>query len=37
MPTLSVIVPVYNQAQSIAENIKIIRERIASGLDSPPS
>jgi glycosyltransferase involved in cell wall biosynthesis len=36
MPTLSVIVPVYNQAQSIAENIKIIRQRIASGLDAPP-
>ena len=29
---LSVVVPVYNQADSIAENIEVIRESVAAGL-----
>jgi glycosyltransferase involved in cell wall biosynthesis len=34
-PVLSVIVPVYDQAGVIAENVRTIRERIAGGLDEP--
>ena len=34
-PTLSVIVPVYDQAGVIAENVRTIRERIAAGYDEP--
>jgi len=34
-PTLSVIVPVYDQAGVIAENVRAIRERIAAGFDEP--
>ena len=34
-PALSVIVPVYDQAGVIAENVRTIRERIAAGFDEP--
>lgn len=34
-PTLSVIVPVFNQASSIVENIRTIRERIGAEFDEP--
>lgn len=33
--TLSVIVPTFNQASSILENVAIIRERVAAELDEP--
>lgn len=32
IPTLSVVVPVFNQAASIVQNLKTIRERVAEGL-----
>jgi hypothetical protein len=32
---LSVVVPVYNQAGSIVENVRVIRERVAAALDEP--
>ena len=31
---LSVVIPVYNQAKSIAENVRVIRDSVASGLGS---
>lgn len=34
-PLLSVVVPVFNQAGSIVENIRVIRERVAATLDGP--
>ena len=34
-PALSVIVPVYDQAGVIADNVRTIRERIAAGFDEP--
>ena len=34
-PALSVIVPVYDQAAVIAENVRTIRERVAAGFDQP--
>jgi glycosyltransferase involved in cell wall biosynthesis len=35
VPLLSVVVPVYNQARTILENIATIEERIAAGLGGP--
>ena len=32
-PLLSVVVPVFNQAASIVENLEVIRERVRAGLD----
>ena len=32
---LSVVVPVYNQAASILDNVQVIRERVAAGLEGP--
>jgi glycosyltransferase involved in cell wall biosynthesis len=34
-PRLSVIVPVYNQEQSIVENLRVIRERVTATLGEP--
>jgi glycosyltransferase involved in cell wall biosynthesis len=34
-PALSVIVPVYDMAGSIVDNVRTIRERVAAGLDEP--
>ena len=34
---LSVVVPVYNQAKSIADNVRVIRDSVAAGLGEPPS
>jgi len=34
-PALSVIVPVYDMAGSIVDNVRTIRERVAAGLDGP--
>ena len=31
-PTLSVVIPVFNQASSIVENVEVIRERVLAGL-----
>ena len=32
---LSVVVPVYNQEESILDNVRLIRDRVAAGLDGP--
>jgi glycosyltransferase involved in cell wall biosynthesis len=32
---LTVVVPVYNEADSILENVRTIRDRVAAGLDAP--
>lgn len=34
-PLLSVVVPVFNQAGSILENVRVIRERVGGALDGP--
>jgi glycosyltransferase involved in cell wall biosynthesis len=34
-PLLSVVVPVYNQQETIVENVRTIRERIERGIDGP--
>jgi glycosyltransferase involved in cell wall biosynthesis len=34
-PLLSVVVPVYNQAATIVENVRTIRERVAAGIREP--
>jgi glycosyltransferase involved in cell wall biosynthesis len=34
-PFLSVVVPVFNQAGSIAQNLRTIQERVAAGLSEP--
>jgi glycosyltransferase involved in cell wall biosynthesis len=34
-PLLTVVVPVYNQAGTIVENVRTIRDRVADGIDGP--
>lgn len=34
-PLLSVIVPVYNEARTIVENVRAIRDRVSAGIDEP--
>jgi glycosyltransferase involved in cell wall biosynthesis len=34
-PLLSVVVPVYNQAETIVENVRTIRDRVAAGIGEP--